>query len=150
MPTACAPRSFKPARVVCPIVVCALCLVSVGFARAGDAENLRIAVRAYFDAEVAGDAPTIWKLLAPSSQFKKMWSYDAYCAMTQENPVRVKRYVIEEIQEITDNPDPSGMPLVEKIAIVRVHVLLSQKGMPDWERTTIFTFLKEGGAWYKG
>ena len=126
--------------------------VLVGCSEAGtnEGKELRQAVRAYFEAEMAGDHARVWEMLAPSSKFKRMYSYPFYEELIRENPVRVKSYTIEEVVEIYDNPDQEQMPLVEKIGVVRVHVILSGDGGEDTEQTSTFTFLKETGKWLKG
>ena len=52
--------------------------------------------------------------------------------------------------EIQDNLDRKSMPEVDKIATIEVRVILGGDGGGDSERTTVLTFLKEGGKWYKG
>lgn len=138
------------------IIQCLVCLfvitVFIGCSEAGptETEALRKAVQTYFAAEMAGDHARVWELLAPSSNFKRMYSYPFYEEMIRRNPVRVKQYTIEEVVEIYDNPDRKKMPRVEKIGVVRVHVVLSREGGEDTEQTSTFTFLKEEGKWLKG
>jgi len=113
-------------------------------------EALRNAVRAYFEAEKSGNREAVWEMLAPSSVFKRKYSYPFYVEMVARNPLRVKSYRIEEILEVEDNPDRAKMPRVEKIGSVKVHVVLAGEDGRDSEQTTTFTFLKEAGKWYKG
>lgn len=126
--------------------------VLVGCSEAGSSESqeLREAVRAYFEAEMAGDHAKVWEMLAPSSNFKRMYSYPFYEELIRRNRIRVKSYMIEEVMEIYDNPDREKMPRVEKIGVVKVHVILSGDGGEDTEQTSTFTFLKEAGKWLKG
>ncbi|MEJ2716248.1 MAG: nuclear transport factor 2 family protein [Deltaproteobacteria bacterium] len=135
------------------LLVCLLATtVLVGLAVAGTDEDkkLREAVRAYFAAEMACDHAKVWEMLAPSSKFKRMYSYPFYEEFVRSNPIRVKSYTIEEVVDIYDNPDRKTMPHVDKIGVVRVHVVLSAKGGVDTEHTSTFTFLKEEGKWLKG
>ncbi|MBM4325834.1 MAG: hypothetical protein FJ118_01610 [Deltaproteobacteria bacterium] len=119
-------------------------------AYADDKADLISAVKAYFDAEMAGDLQGVWNLIAPSSVFKRSYTYPMYQEMIRGNAIQVKRFVIEEVMELVDRPDPENLPNVEKLAVVRVLVLLAGEGAPDMERRSVLTFLKEGGKWYKG
>ncbi|MEW6533261.1 MAG: hypothetical protein AB1473_20690 [Thermodesulfobacteriota bacterium] len=119
-------------------------------AQADDKADLISAVKAYFDAEMSGDLLQVWNLIAPSSVFKRTYTYPMYQEMVRGNATQVKRYVIEEVMEVVDRPDPENMPNVEKLGVVRVLVLLAGEGAPDAERRSVLTFLKEGGKWYKG
>lgn len=89
-------------------------------------------------------------MLAPSSAFRRAFSYEAYEEMTKGTTVRLKRYVIESVVAIGDNGDRVQMPAVDKVASVKVTVVLADQSGMDLERTSIFTFLREGGRWYKG
>ena len=113
-------------------------------------QALLSAAKAYFKAEMEGDAEKVWKMLAPSSRFKRAYSYPFYQEMTKRNSVRIKEYVVEEIVEIRDNGDKNSMPAVEKIGTIKVHVILGSDRGKDMEHSSTFTFLKEGGTWYKG
>lgn len=119
-------------------------------ALADEKADLISAVKAYFDAEMAGDLLQVWNLIAPSSVFKRTYTYPMYQEMVRGNATQVKRYVIEEVMEVVDSPDPENMPNVEKLGVVRVLVLSAGDGAPDVERRSVLTFLKEGGKWYKG
>jgi hypothetical protein len=122
-----------------------------GYGHAGDDEKELIrAVKAYFDAEVAGDHKKVWSLLAPSSKFKRAHTYEMYLEMVKESPLRVNSYEVKEIIGFSDNPDPKNMPKVERIAEVRVRLGLREKGGVTTNERRSFTFLKEGGKWYKG
>jgi hypothetical protein len=125
-------------------------LLGCSEASTNEREELREAVRAYFAAEMAGDHARVWEMLAPSSKFKRMYSYPFYEELIRKNRIRVKSYTIEEVVEIYDNPDLEKMPRVEKIGVVRVRVILSSEGGEDTEQTSTFTFLKEAGKWLKG
>jgi hypothetical protein len=131
--------------------ILALPLVVTGSdCRAEDSTELMKVVKAYFDAEVSGDSERVWELLAPSSYFKQAYSYPFYVELLKRHPVRVKRYRIREIVEIVDNQDRKKLPSVERIATVKVHVVIGDGDGKDTEQTRVFTFLEEGGTWYKG
>lgn len=119
-------------------------------AYADDRQDILTAAEAYFQAEISGDTERVWSMIAPSSQFKRMYSKEDYSALVGENPVRVKSYAIEEIIEIMDNSDRKSMPTVDKIALVQVRVVLAEGGARDTEHRSIFTFLRENGQWFKG
>jgi len=133
-----------------------LCIVAATLIAAGsdcqadDSAALMKTVKAYFNAEVSGDSERVWELLAPSSYFKQAYSYPFYVEILKTHPIRVKSYRIEEIVEIADNQDRKKLPLVERIATVKVHVVFGVGVGKDTEQTKVFTFLEEGGRWYKG
>ncbi len=119
----------------------------------GDAEErARLIARAkeYFDAEMTGDYKRVWEMLAPSSLFKNTYSYAEYVEIAQASGIRVSTYDVEEVMDISDNSDPKRLPHVEKIGLIRVHVNLTDDKGKNSEHWSIFTFLKEGGTWYKG
>ena len=118
--------------------------------RADETEELTSAVEAYFEAEKAGDWAKVWNLLAPSSEFKKRFSFEMYVEMVRTNAVRVKSYRILEIEGVYDSSDAANLPSIEKTASVRVKVILTVEGGNDSEHVSTLTFLKEGGRWYKG
>lgn len=130
--------------------VLVLFLSPVCEAHADERADLTKAVEAYFEAEIAGNWTVVWKLLAPSSEFKKHYTYEMYLEMVRAQGVRVKSYNILEIEGIHSNPDPGNLPAVEKMALVRVSVKLTAEGGRDSEHVSTLTFLKEGGQWYKG
>lgn len=125
-------------------------IAAPGRVAADERDDLLTAVRAYFDAEVAGDTAAVWRMLAPSSPFKKAYSYEMYLLLVKQSHLRVKSYMVEEVLNVTDNIDREGLPKVEKIGRVRVHVILTGEGGPDSEQRSEFTFLKEAGQWLKG
>lgn len=117
---------------------------------ANDQEELIKAIKTYFEAEKRRDMQSTWEMLAPSSAFKRAYSYPFYEEMVRRNNVVVKDYQIEQIIQISDNPDPSNMPAVEKVAIVKVMVILGVSEGKDYRHESIMTFLREAGVWYKG
>jgi len=139
-----------------PVWVCAavwLCVIAAAFGsevRADDESDLLAMAKAYFDAEILGDMARVWEMLAPSSAFRKAYSYPFFVELLKDNKVRLKAYTIERVLEITDNQDKDQLPLVEKIATVQVRVVLSDGSGSQFERISAFTFLREHGRWYKG
>jgi hypothetical protein len=148
----CVSRSGPPRRPclrAAPIIA-VLTLFGVALVWADDESDLMEAVRAYLEAEVRADTGRVWEMLAPSSAFRRAFSYEAYEEMTKGTTVRLKRYVIESVVAIQDNGDRVQMPAVDKVASVKVKVVLADQSGMNIERTSIFTFLREGGRWYKG
>lgn len=141
---------FMP-RLVAVAVGISLIIAGFGHAVRGDDESdLLEVVKAYFDAEIAGDMMKVWEMLAPSSSFRRAYSYPLYVELIKDNPIRVQKYTIEKVLEIGRNEDKVQLPLVEMVASVQVRVVLSDKGGNQFERTSAFTFLRERGRWYKG
>lgn len=130
-----------------------VCVLVAGLSvlvRADDETDLLESVRAYFDAELAGDVTKVWDMLAPSSAFRRAYSYPFFVELFKDNAIRLRAYTIEKVLEISDNEDKVRMPLVERVASVQVHVVLSDKDGKRFGRTSAFTFLRERGRWYKG
>ena len=117
---------------------------------ADDKADLLETVDAYFRSEKEGDIQKVWELLAPSSEFKKAYSYPFYQEMVRRNPAMLKDYKIDGVLEIRDNDDAAGFPNVQKIALVQVTVTLAGIGPRDLTQVRVFTFLKEAGKWFKG
>lgn len=116
----------------------------------GDRAEVLRAAKEYLDAENSGDWAKVWAMLAPSSVFKRSHTYDSFVEIIRTNPTRIQAYEIEEVLSVEDNLDRAAMPKVEKIAAVRVRVILKDNVGPVRQRTSILTFLREGGRWYKG
>ncbi len=138
------------ALLVWAVVSAVAAMAGTGVVKADDESNLMESVKAYFDAEMIADTSRIWAMLAPSSAFKREHSYHAYIEIAKQAKVRLKRYTIQKVEQIGENENRTEMPGVERIATVRVHVVLVDEKGHEWERTTLFTFLREGGKWYKG
>jgi len=117
---------------------------------AGEQDDVIEAVRRYFQAEKEGNLRAVWDLLAPSSEFKKAFSYAFYEEMARRNPGVLKDYKIEGIPDVQENHDKKKWPDVEKIANVTVTVSLVVDGQKEQTQVRIFTFLKESGRWFKG
>jgi hypothetical protein len=109
------------------------------------------AVRKYLDAEVARELRTVYDCLAPSSVYLATHDYDAYRAEAEASPVRIRKYTILRIAQIRVNDDKQRFPHVEKFAEVEVdlnfHFIDTHQAA---EVNFNFTFIKEGGRWYKG
>lgn len=113
--------------------------------------EIHAAVRKYLDAEVARELRTVYDCLAPSSVYLATHDYDAYRAEAEASPVRIRKYTILRIANIRVNEDRQRFPHVEKFAEVEVdlnfHFIDTHQAA---EVNFNFTFIKEGGRWYKG
>jgi hypothetical protein len=107
----------------------------------------QVAVK-YLDAEKDGNLEKVYGLLAPSSDFRKNYSYDQYRLIVADKAVRLADY---DIREITGLNSETGRSELEMTADVLVLVRLFDPltGLTT-ERETVFTFVKEKGVWYKG
>ncbi|MCX5836157.1 MAG: hypothetical protein NTX62_04150 [Deltaproteobacteria bacterium] len=105
----------------------------------------------YLDAEVKRDLEAVYGYLAPSSIYYATHDYAAYLAEAEASPVRILEYKILRIAHIRDNDDKQNFPGVEKFARVEVDmkVFYTDTGQTA-EVNFDFTFIKEGGRWYKG
>jgi hypothetical protein len=109
------------------------------------------AARKYLDAEVARDLKTVYGLLAPSSMYCATHDYEAYLTEAEASPVRIKAYKIVRIHRIRENEDKKAFPKIDKLANVEVDItLLYTDTRQTAEVNFDFTFIKEGGSWYKG
>ncbi len=117
---------------------------------ARDLEALKEVVKSYFLAEISGDPQQVWEMLAPSSEFKKAYSYEFYEEIQRREGIRVKSYKLNEILSIKENSDKKAMPHVDMIAAVQVDVVLAGPEGKDTRHTIVLTFLREAGRWYKG
>jgi hypothetical protein len=117
---------------------------------AGDLEALKEAVKSYFSAEISNDPRQVWEMLAPSSEFKRAYSYEFYEEMQRREGLRVKSFKLNEILGVKENPDKKAMPQVDMIAAIRVDVVLEGPNGKDTRHMIVLTFLREAGRWYKG
>ncbi len=109
------------------------------------------AARAYLEAEVRRDFEAVWSILAPSSVYCETHDFQAYRAEADLSPVRVERFEILRVADIRPNHDPVRFPRVERFADVEVDlVLLDTDTGTRTEVNHRFTFIREGGRWYKG
>lgn len=129
-----------------------LLALTICFASEKDIEKSEVIKEAvsYFEAEVSGDSEAVWRSLAPSSVFKRDYSYDQYLELQAGSNLKVTEYKVLEVVEIMRNNDPTALPGVEKLAAVKVWVRLKSKDGRESEHNNIFMFLKENGKWFKG
>jgi hypothetical protein len=132
------------------LLVCVFAFIQGHHCLADDQEDVLETVRRYFEAEKEGNIGAVWNLLAPSSEFKKAFSYPFYEEMVRRHPVVLKDYRIEGIPDIQDNQDRKTMPEVDRIATVKVTVSLVGVGDKELTQLRVFTFLKQSGRWFKG
>lgn len=114
--------------------------------------EIRKAAQRYLDAEVRRDLKEAYSCLAPSSNYMAANpSYEDYLREAGTTPVRISDYKILEISNLRDNHDREKYPLIEKFVQVEVDVfVLFEDGKETVPVNYSFTFIKEGGNWYKG
>ncbi|MFA6223045.1 MAG: hypothetical protein WC647_12100 [Desulfomonilaceae bacterium] len=117
---------------------------------AGSQDDLQAVIKDYFEAEMSRNADKVWNLLAPSSIFKKFYSYENYLELCRSNPIRVLGYELKFPPEISENNDKGNLPNVEKIGTVVIKVRLKGDSGKESENISVFIFLFENGSWYKG
>lgn len=117
---------------------------------AGSQDDLQAVIKDYFEAEMSRNADKVWNLLAPSSIFKKFYSYENYLELCRSNPIRVLGYELKFPPEISENNDKENLPNVEKIGTVVIKVRLKGESGKESENISVFIFLFENGSWYKG
>lgn len=108
-------------------------------------------LRDYFAAEMSRDYARVYRCLAPSSNYRRTHSYSQFLEDMKTNPVKILEYKVVGIYNLRPNHDPATYPAVERFAQAEVDVQIQfgdKKG--NLECNYCFTFLKEGGAWYKG
>jgi hypothetical protein len=108
-------------------------------------------LRDYFAAEMSRDYGRLYRCLAPSSPYRRTHSYDDFITDMKSNPAKILDYKVVDIYGLRVNDDRAAYPAVERFAQAEVDVeILFQ----DTNRKVLcnycFTFLKEGGAWFKG
>ncbi|MBW2599810.1 MAG: nuclear transport factor 2 family protein [Deltaproteobacteria bacterium] len=109
------------------------------------------AVERYFAAEINRNFKDIYGCLAPSSIYRSIHTYGEYLEQVQGSPVRIKDYHILNIHDLRGNHDKVKYPEIEKFVRVEVDVtLLYNDSNETMEVNQDFTFIKEGGKWYKG
>jgi hypothetical protein len=106
---------------------------------------------AYFKAEMEHNYKQVYASLAPSSTYRKTHTYEQYLQDVSGSPVGIKTYHIVDIYRLRGNHDRATYPAVERFVQVEVDV---DVGFADTGTTSTcnycFTFIKEGGRWYKG
>jgi hypothetical protein len=100
---------------------------------------------------MARELKTVYDCLAPSSLYRTTHDYDAYLAEAGASPVRIREYQILRITNIRVNEDKKTYPRVEKFAEVEVDMKIFYTDTNQAAEVNFnFTFIKEGGRWYKG
>ncbi len=116
-----------------------------------DRSTIEQTVQAYFKAEMEKDYKRLYTFLAPSSTYRRTHTYDQYLQDVSGSPVGIKTYHIVDIYRLRGNHDRATYPAVDRFVQVEVDVDL---GFADTGSTSTcnfcFTFIKEGGRWYKG
>jgi len=109
------------------------------------------AVDRYFAAEINRDFKGIYDCLAPSSIYCSTHTYGEYLGQVQGSSVRIKDYHILNIHDLRGNHDKVKYLKIEKFVRVEVDVtLLYNDSNETMKVNQEFTFIKEGGKWYKG
>ena len=139
-------------RLITVLIILAISTVGPCFGDDIESEKAIIMqeARSYFDAELSGDPKAVWSALAPSSVFRRDYSFDDFVALQSRSDLAVKSYEVIEVVEIMENNDRNVLPAVEKLAAVKVRVKISPKNGKETEHNNIFMFLKEKGRWFKG
>jgi hypothetical protein len=113
-------------------------------------DTIEKTVHAYLKAEMKKDSRQVYALLAPSSDYKKMHSYEEYLKdIAQNPPLSINEYKIIRIYRLRDNDNRRNYPAVDKFVQVEVELTFTNAG-PNNIYNYSFTFLKEKGNWYKG
>ena len=139
-------------------VLCALIVALLVFERPRyflemlyERPRIEQALHAYFDAEMKGDLDAVYRCLAPSSIYRQDHTYEDFLADMRSNPAKIVRYTIVDIYGLRPNHDPQSYPGVERFAQVEVDVILEYADThQSAECNFCFTFLREGGQWFKG
>jgi hypothetical protein len=145
----------------CAILLILLSFVSASAVYGADAallpdasaeeREIDAAARRWLDAEMARELKTVYDCLAPSSLYRTTHDYDAYLAEAGASPVRIREYQILRITNIRVNEDKKTYPRVEKFAEVEVDMKIFYTDTNQAAEVNFnFTFIKEGGRWYKG
>lgn len=113
--------------------------------------RLEKTLHGYFAAEMRGDLGMVYGYLAPSSDYRKSHTYQDFLNDMRSTPVKILSYEIVDIYGLRPNHDPEHYPRVERFAQVEVDVIVEYTDTSSTaEYNFCFTFLKEGGAWFKG
>jgi hypothetical protein len=151
----------KKYKSACAILIILLSFVSADTGYGADAalapgesaevREIDAAARKYLDAEVARELKTVYDCLAPSSIYRATHDYEAYLAEAETSPVRIREYKILRITHIRVNEDKKTYPRVEKFAQAEVDMKVFFTDTNQAAEVNFnFTFIKEGGRWYKG
>jgi hypothetical protein len=116
-----------------------------------ESKTIEQTARTYLKAEMSHDYRQVYALLAPSSPYKKSHTFEQYVRDVAGSPVVIRSYRIVDIYRLRDNDNKGHYPAVSRFVQVEVDV---DVGFSDTGTTSTcnycFTFLKEGGTWYKG
>jgi hypothetical protein len=151
----------KKYKGACAVLIILLAFVSLGAGYGADAalppgtsaeeREIDAAARKYLDAEIKRELKTVYDCLAPSSIYRATSDYDAFLAEAGAAPGRVREYKILRITHIRANEDKKTYPRVEKFAQVEVDMKVFFTDTNQAAEVNFnFTFIKEGGRWYKG
>jgi len=99
---------------------------------------------------MAHDYKKVYTCLAPSSTYRKTHTYEQFLRDISSSAVRIKSYKIVDIYRLRDN-DTNDYPAVSRFVQVEVDVDIAFEDTGSQSTCNYcFTFLKEGGIWYKG
>lgn len=117
----------------------------------GEKEAIEEAAGRYLEAEVKQDYRVVYESLGPSSVYRKSNTYDHYLEQAKGAPGRLMGYKILRISRLTENHDRRSYPGIDKFVRVEVEVIFEQTDSKrQTEANYDYTFIKEGGKWYKG
>lgn len=117
----------------------------------GEKGAIEEAAGRYLEAEVKQDYRAVYESLGPSSVYRKSNTYDQYLAQARGAPGRLTGYKILRISRLTENHDRKSYPGIDRFVRVEVEVRFEQTDSKrQTEANYDYTFIKEGGKWYKG
>lgn len=117
----------------------------------GEKKAIEEAAGRYLEAEVNQDYGAVYESLGPSSVYRKSNTYDHYLEQAKGAPGRLMGYKILRISRLTENHDRRSYPGIDKFVRVEVEVIFEQTDSKrQTEANYDYTFIKEGGKWYKG
>jgi hypothetical protein len=113
--------------------------------------DIRKAAEQYLDAEVRRDIKGAFACLAPSSAYLTTHTYEDYLREAEASAPRITGFKILEIAKLRENHDRNKYPRIDKFVQVEVDVTFSSQNVGETVPVNYsFTFIKEGGRWYKG
>ena len=137
-------------RLITVLIILAISTVGPCFGDDIESEKAIIMqeARSYFDAELSGDPKAVWSALAPSSVFRRDYSFDDFVALQSRSDFAVKSYEVIEVVEIMENNDRNVLPDVEKLAAVRFESksVLKMAKKPSTTIYSCFSRKKAGGS----
>ena len=106
--------------------------------------------RAYLNAEMEHNNKQVYAYLAPSSTYRKTHSYEQFIQDVNGTAVKIKSYKIVDIYRLRDNDTNEYLAVSRFVQVeVAVDIAFEDTGLQS-TCNYCFTFLKEGGTWYKG